>query len=56
MYSWHDKHYLGAAHGLSGIFYMLLQVKRSLVSKIIYNGYNEKEVCVDFIINDFHNQ
>ncbi|GAB6032476.1 Glutathione S-transferase lancl1, variant 2 [Chamberlinius hualienensis] len=26
MYSWHDKHYMGAAHGISGILYMLLQV------------------------------
>uniref|UniRef100_A0A0B6ZZG6 Uncharacterized protein n=1 Tax=Arion vulgaris TaxID=1028688 RepID=A0A0B6ZZG6_9EUPU len=26
MYEWHDKAYLGAAHGLAGIFYMLLQV------------------------------
>ncbi|KAJ8910863.1 hypothetical protein NQ315_010810 [Exocentrus adspersus] len=26
MYQWHDSYYLGAAHGLSGILYMLLQV------------------------------
>ncbi|KAK3108649.1 hypothetical protein FSP39_012525, partial [Pinctada imbricata] len=26
MYQWHEKHYLGAAHGLAGIFYMLMQV------------------------------
>jgi hypothetical protein len=26
MYTWHDKHYLGAAHGLAGILTLLLQV------------------------------
>ena len=26
MYTWHGKHYLGAAHGLSGILTLLLQV------------------------------
>ena len=26
MFSWHDKHYLGAAHGLTGILTILLQV------------------------------
>lgn len=26
MYTWHDKHYLGAAHGLTGILTLLLQV------------------------------
>ena len=25
MYSWHDKIYLGAAHGYAGIFYTLMQ-------------------------------
>jgi hypothetical protein len=25
MYQWHEKHYLGAAHGLIGILFMLLQ-------------------------------
>ena len=25
MYEWHEKKYLGAAHGLAGIFYMLMQ-------------------------------
>ena len=27
MYSWHGKHYLGAAHGLAGILTLLLQVR-----------------------------
>lgn len=26
MYSWHDKEYVGGAHGLAGILYLLLQV------------------------------
>ncbi|XP_042216662.1 lanC-like protein 2 [Homarus americanus] len=30
MYQWHDKHYLGAAHGIAGIMFMLLQVKEHL--------------------------
>lgn len=30
MYQWHDSFYLGAAHGLAGIFYMLLQVQSVL--------------------------
>ena len=27
MFTWHDKHYLGAAHGLAGILTLLLQVQ-----------------------------
>lgn len=30
MYQWHESYYLGAAHGLSGILYMLLQVRAQL--------------------------
>lgn len=26
LYEWHKKQYMGAAHGLAGIYYMLLQV------------------------------
>ncbi len=26
MYQWHDSEYLGAAHGVSGIIYLLLKV------------------------------
>lgn len=26
MYAWHGKYYVGAAHGIAGILYMLLQV------------------------------
>jgi hypothetical protein len=27
MYKWHDSEYMGAAHGVSGIIYLLLKVK-----------------------------
>lgn len=27
MYKWHDSEYMGAAHGVSGIIYLLLRVK-----------------------------
>lgn len=27
LYQWHDKDYLGAAHGTAGILFMLMQVK-----------------------------
>lgn len=26
LYEWHKKQYIGAAHGLAGIYYMLMQV------------------------------
>lgn len=35
MYAWHDKHYLGAAHGLAGIFYLLMQVQDDTTKKYI---------------------
>lgn len=34
MYTWHDKHYVGAAHGIVGILFMLLQVSMALTSRI----------------------
>jgi len=37
MYEWHDKAYLGAAHGLSGIMYMLLQVREHLTEDELNN-------------------
>jgi hypothetical protein len=32
MYEWHGKKYLGAAHGLAGIFHTLLLVRRWLTA------------------------
>lgn len=29
MYEWYQEQYVGAAHGLSGIYYYLMQVRRS---------------------------
>ena len=40
MYSWHEKHYLGGAHGLVGILTVLLQaslLKSDLVSLCLSN-------------------
>ena len=34
MYDWHDKVYLGAAHGVIGILYILMQVTTSSSSTI----------------------
>ncbi|ELU13947.1 hypothetical protein CAPTEDRAFT_174165 [Capitella teleta] len=33
MYEWHDKKYLGAAHGLAGILYLLLQIREPVYQK-----------------------
>ncbi|KAG5891381.1 hypothetical protein JTB14_020110 [Gonioctena quinquepunctata] len=33
MYQWHDTYYLGAAHGLSGILYLLLQARQYLTEE-----------------------
>lgn len=30
LWEWHDKIYFGAAHGMAGILYMLLQVRYSM--------------------------
>lgn len=27
LYEWHKKQYIGAAHGMAGIYYMLMQVQ-----------------------------
>lgn len=33
MYEWHDSKYLGAAHGVSGIIYLLLQARQYLTEE-----------------------
>lgn len=30
LYEWYQEHYVGAAHGLSGIYYYLMQVKSTI--------------------------
>ncbi|CAH1966130.1 unnamed protein product [Acanthoscelides obtectus] len=37
MYEWHESYYLGAAHGVSGILYLLLQVKQYLPDDDLLN-------------------
>jgi hypothetical protein len=40
MYSWHDKEYIGGAHGLAGILYLLLQVCfKIMIIKKLYIRY-----------------
>ena len=47
MYEWHEKAYLGAAHGLAGIYFMLLQVQvPSLQDRIR----QQLRPCVDFML------
>lgn len=36
MYVWHDSEYLGGAHGLAGILYLLLQVKIFFIDYFIF--------------------
>lgn len=35
MYQWHGSFYLGAAHGMTGILYLLLQVKEYLTENYL---------------------
>jgi len=48
MYEWHDKKYLGAAHGLTGILHLLMQFP-----KFMSEGDNTKYIrgSVDFILS-----
>ena len=36
MFQWHNKFYLGGAHGVAGILYLLLQVKERLEGSKIF--------------------
>jgi hypothetical protein len=48
MYSWHGKTYLAAAHGVSGILYILLDVPH-----LLDNEQTKKDIIgtIDFIIS-----
>eukprot|EP00090_Calanus_glacialis_P004780 TRINITY_DN13584_c0_g1_i1.p1 TRINITY_DN13584_c0_g1~~TRINITY_DN13584_c0_g1_i1.p1 ORF type:complete len:403 (+),score=138.06 TRINITY_DN13584_c0_g1_i1:730-1938(+) len=48
MYAWHDKVYVGAAHGLSGILTMLLQAKDSLTPAEMKE---QVRPAVDYLVN-----
>lgn len=37
MFEWHGSKYLGAAHGVSGIIYLLLQAKEYLLDEELNN-------------------
>lgn len=51
MYMWHGKHYVGAAHGIAGILYMLLQVNH------IKTPCFHTEICGwNYIPNDIFNR
>ncbi|KAK7110912.1 glutathione S-transferase LANCL1-like [Littorina saxatilis] len=47
MYEWHNKKYLGAAHGLAGIMYTLLLIKEPEVLSEIESAVRP---CVDFLL------
>lgn len=34
LYEWHKKQYIGAAHGMAGIYYMLMQVRESGAKRV----------------------
>lgn len=41
LYEWHKKQYIGAAHGLAGIYYTLMQVReQTLVNRNLSGGSN----------------
>lgn len=47
MYAWHDSEYLGGAHGLAGILYLLLQAKEYLTQAQLDN---EIKPALNFLI------
>ncbi|GFO41049.1 LANC-like protein 2 [Plakobranchus ocellatus] len=47
MYEWHEKAYLGAAHGLAGIYFMLLQVQEPALQDHIRG---KVRPCIDFML------
>ncbi|EDO42198.1 predicted protein [Nematostella vectensis] len=48
MYAWHGKHYLGAAHGIVGILYMLLQ---AVSCPSVQSNLSTIEECIDFFLS-----
>lgn len=49
MYVWHEKHYVGAAHGIVGIIYMLLQ---ALSTQSVQSNLRGVESCVEFLLSE----
>ena len=54
MYQWHDRHYIGAAHGISGICAMLLQTVLSFPEDLTLKSKVEKFVkpTMEFLIEN----
>lgn len=48
MFEWHKKKYLGAAHGLAGILYLLLKVKEHLGVHLVEN---EIRQTIDYLLD-----
>ncbi|XP_057320711.1 lanC-like protein 2 [Microplitis mediator] len=48
MYIWHDSEYLGGAHGLAGILYILLQARQYLTQEQLKN---DIEPSIDYLVS-----
>lgn len=48
MFMWHEKHYVGAAHGIVGIMFMLLQ---ALSAQSVQSHLESVENCVEFLLS-----
>ncbi|XP_073235218.1 lanC-like protein 2 [Porites lutea] len=48
MFMWHEKHYVGAAHGIVGIMFMLLQ---ALSAQSVQSHLRSVESCVEFLLS-----
>jgi len=48
MYMWHERHYVGAAHGIVGIIYMLLQV---VSTDSVQANLRSVEGCIEFLLS-----
>ncbi|ESO83348.1 hypothetical protein LOTGIDRAFT_179770 [Lottia gigantea] len=47
VFTWHDKHYLGAAHGMVGIIFMLLQLDKQLLEPYL----TDIKSCIDHLLS-----
>lgn len=51
MWNWHGKEYLGAAHGVAGILYLLLQVR--LVDSVVRGHFRIYRVEGEFEVGGY---
>lgn len=61
LYEWHKKQYVGAAHGLAGIYYMLMQVTfqgalhyGGLHLQLLFESVKSKEQLKKHFLNKFN--